>query len=1068
MVCTNFIGNREKYKIQIGSYGFSNPFTIDTLPQVGPVQISPLAGTYDSVVTCTLYCATSGASIRYTLNGSKPTSNSTLYTGVPFTINVSTTVKATAFKNGYNQAIISSSTYLLEAPLPVVEPFRGTYPVPFHMTVWCPPGTVGYENYRFTLEGTEPPDPMIEYRDVVTYHDWELTTPGIMRYKIRTKKNNIWSPLVYVTYYLRPTVTIRQVDSSGTSFGTWSRWESNTWIQYSDTSFIRPATVDTFKLKAYQDFKPGTNQKFREWDNMSAKYSQNYGNVPLTSSTGLIKAQFIFANNATIQAQLVEGGNPGGNIDFKDPWLIDTTDSYGSRNRGVSALFKSVPYSLYNIGTASNYKGVFLNQNPQNTPAYYSVRAPLEQENINDFIGYFQHWTKSNATLADSTNDTTAVVFNDTNATVTALYKAHLGSSVSTATAGGGRKIVQRCYMDNGEYFEIYYAVYPSTGSIWFTRRNTSDQPSWIPEVKLGEGINPSIARTGSGELRVVWEKEPVSGQRVVYYRSSTNDGTSWDAPVTIATTSQTYDATPVPLTTQNMRALWRGSNGLYASIYIVSPPQWIQSGVSGLSSIAQSPSVSTFKVGNDTLFGLVCQDTNKIKYCKIYYDPSYVVVTGLKELSASGTTGNINPTIASSEGNNDIVAAWENTNTHKVYAKTTADIGINWSTIYEFSHGTDQLSKPTVGYYNGICWIFCQSQPTAGDPHIVVSYQLHTMMADMGNGSMPNMLESSELNSFVLSTKGAAAPFAINPIITPYDVIEWSGNIGYDAEMVGLNYVTGTVTLSSGKTLTIYPGSEIMVSPGASLIINGTMNAAGNSSQKITFDCSSSPGSWGGIRFNSGSSGTVSYCDIKHATTGITCNSYLPTITYCTIANNSTGISISLNGTSNNHVSYDTIRNNSSCGIYVSKSSFFCHHNVIDNNGSYGINCTNTSSPVLSPVLYNNKITNNTTGLNCYISAPYLSVVDSNHNGIPTAGYNVIKQNVNGIMAAYGSDVYLGQYSSYGGYNSIYDNTGYAIYAYYDNLIWAQINWWNNLTPNIYQYSATVYSNYPLTGDNP
>ena len=253
----------------------------------------------------------------------------------------------------------------------------------------------------------------------------------------------------------------------------------------------------------------------------------------------------------------------------------------------------------------------------------------------------------------------------------------------------------------------------------------------------------------------------------------------------------------------------------------------------------------------------------------------------------------------------------------------------------------------------------------------------------------------------------------------------------------------------------------------GTQLIVNGTLNANGNASQQISFDQNGTSGSWAGIVFNSGSTGSLSYCNVKNATTGVNCNGYLPSITYCNISNNSTGINVTLNGTSQNHIAYNTIQNNTSCGISTAYSSFFCDHNIINNNGTYGIYCSNMNSPVLSPVLYNNKITNHTVGLWCYISSPYLAVVDVNHNGYPDKGYNVIKQNGNGIQAAYSGNVFLGQYP-YGGYNSIFSNTNYGLYAYNDGTIWAQYNWWNNLSPSIYQFLATVRTENPLSGSDP
>src|SRR5262249_54364553 len=72
----------------------SNRWTVAT-----PV-ISPNGGTTATAVTVTLKSATPGANIYYTTNGMKPESGQ-LYRG-PFTVAVSTWVKAKAFKNNSN------------------------------------------------------------------------------------------------------------------------------------------------------------------------------------------------------------------------------------------------------------------------------------------------------------------------------------------------------------------------------------------------------------------------------------------------------------------------------------------------------------------------------------------------------------------------------------------------------------------------------------------------------------------------------------------------------------------------------------------------------------------------------------------------------------------------------------------------------------------------------------------------------------------------------------------------------------------------------------------------------
>jgi len=79
---------------------------------VTPV-LSPTGGTYTDAQTVSITCATIGATIVYTIDGSDPTSGSLVYTS-SIVISATTTVKAKAFKNGWTDSHISSATYTIE------------------------------------------------------------------------------------------------------------------------------------------------------------------------------------------------------------------------------------------------------------------------------------------------------------------------------------------------------------------------------------------------------------------------------------------------------------------------------------------------------------------------------------------------------------------------------------------------------------------------------------------------------------------------------------------------------------------------------------------------------------------------------------------------------------------------------------------------------------------------------------------------------------------------------------------------------------------------------------------
>jgi hypothetical protein len=83
------------------------------LLQAGAPSFSPVAGTYGSAQTVTISSTTSGATIRYTTDGSTPSETAGKpYTG-PVTIGNSTTLTAIAYKSGMMDSAVASAVYTI-------------------------------------------------------------------------------------------------------------------------------------------------------------------------------------------------------------------------------------------------------------------------------------------------------------------------------------------------------------------------------------------------------------------------------------------------------------------------------------------------------------------------------------------------------------------------------------------------------------------------------------------------------------------------------------------------------------------------------------------------------------------------------------------------------------------------------------------------------------------------------------------------------------------------------------------------------------------------------------------
>ena len=139
-------------------------------------MFSPSIST-DSVVSInsanvTLSCQDSEAMIYYTIDGTEPTENSTLYTGT-FTLERCATVKAAAIKDGFIMSDVTSLDVVVKVATPKIYYYNGGYAT---IIVSCV-GTVHY-----TTDGTEPDENSVVY-------DTDFIRPGFnCTYKFKAFK----------------------------------------------------------------------------------------------------------------------------------------------------------------------------------------------------------------------------------------------------------------------------------------------------------------------------------------------------------------------------------------------------------------------------------------------------------------------------------------------------------------------------------------------------------------------------------------------------------------------------------------------------------------------------------------------------------------------------------------------------------------------------------------------------------------------------------------------------------------------------------------------------------------
>ncbi|MBQ6277956.1 MAG: chitobiase/beta-hexosaminidase C-terminal domain-containing protein [Bacteroidales bacterium] len=112
-------------KNSVRSQTVSATYTITDMEIVATPTINPDGGEFETSVEVTLACETADASIYYTLDGTDPTAESTLY-NAPFTLDATTTVKAIAVKENMQNSAIAVATFTKVEPAVAVNYTRIT------------------------------------------------------------------------------------------------------------------------------------------------------------------------------------------------------------------------------------------------------------------------------------------------------------------------------------------------------------------------------------------------------------------------------------------------------------------------------------------------------------------------------------------------------------------------------------------------------------------------------------------------------------------------------------------------------------------------------------------------------------------------------------------------------------------------------------------------------------------------------------------------------------------------------------------------------------------------------
>jgi len=360
----------------------------------------------------------------------------------------------------------------------------------------------------------------------------------------------------------------------------------------------------------------GGTQKHHDWNAVDLEFKVSHDFTAPIATTAHENARFRELSPITVSNDLIDGGN--GSIEIKDPWWVSDAET-GEQ-----------PGTFHTVSSPMD-SGAFRNQDPVlNMPSYFlkAKEVPLP-----GFTWYFLGWDATGADGLLTTQYETPVVFRQSGAVVKAKYKAHLGSSLTSATGSNSQRVFGGL-VQGGEYPDLYHLLYASGNQIWLT--TSQDQgTSWTPETRITDGVGifsaPSLATwitpqsqqgidadDPSLDLFTVYRKESGS-YHDVYFHIGRGNPLVWQTPIrlnALSTISKaSIDSRPVVgRRLDDVLALWEDNNGLHGSVGTeTSPGIWSwQSEALGAGLHNPSISSTSFEEGNPALY-VTCDDGDDI-----------------------------------------------------------------------------------------------------------------------------------------------------------------------------------------------------------------------------------------------------------------------------------------------------------------------------------------------------------------------------------------------------------------------------------------------------------------------
>jgi hypothetical protein len=533
--------------------------TVTTTTATATPTFSPKGGTYSTPQTVTISESTPGAAIYYTVDGSTPTTASSVYS-VPLTVTPPKTVKAIAAAPGYVTSAVGSASYTLpQAATPGFSVAAGAYTTPQSVTL--SDTTTGATIY-YTTNGTAPTTASTQYTGAITVASDETieaiaTAPGYSQSAVATAAYTIdATPPVFSpaagTYSSAQSVTLTDATTGATIYYT-TNGTAPTTASTKYTGAIAVSSDETLEAMATA---PGYGQS----PVATAAYTIDAATPVMAPAAG---------NYASAQSVTITDATAGATIYYTTNGTAPTTAS----TKYTGAITVASDETIEAIATASGY-----GQSPAAT-AVYTIEAAAPA--ISPKGGNYA--TEQSVTITDTT--TGATIYYTTNGTApttastkytgaitvesdetieaiatapnysqsavaTAKYTIDQAATPKISPAGGTYSGAQSVTITDGTAgATIYYTTNgttPTTSSTKYTGAITVSSDETIEAIAVATGYTQSAVATAKytieaaepGVSQAITISEATSGATVYY----TTDGST-------PTTSSTKYTGPITLT---------------------------------------------------------------------------------------------------------------------------------------------------------------------------------------------------------------------------------------------------------------------------------------------------------------------------------------------------------------------------------------------------------------------------------------------------------------------------------------------------------------------------------------